>query len=160
MPSARAAALKKVFEEGVEALSKTELAKLFTTKKKLLRSDPNPKALMKKGFMTNHPEKTTYEDVPGIYFSKDAGYMNEIYPEDINNYVEGIKRPSAVTKYINPHGKNVDKFYDPGAPTGNADFLHRGSEVIQLKPNNMLVRYKDIYRILGLIGALQSIKEK
>jgi hypothetical protein len=166
MPAA-AEILKKVFEEGVESVSKEDLAKLFASSKtKLSRIDLRPEEFIEQGWnpKRGHLSGVAYSDEPGLYWAsrpkdlkyfRTGGYLESVAKRPLEELeVEGIKRPGA---------SEITTFAGGGAPphtTEGVDFINREwpvhdfSETVQKRPGNVLARYGDKYKIIGLAAAL------
>jgi hypothetical protein len=163
MPSLRSQALKEVFEKGVEAFSKKDLGALFkkgSQRTHLFRHDWSPKELAERGFeKAGRPD-----DIRGLYYGRSPDDLKYLVPAETSSQarnirpnVEGIPRPGAKWKDIST--KSFDEEVENlGIDFGTREDPSGLQEVIQLEPNNTLakirVKNKNVYRILGLTGAL------
>lgn len=174
--------LKKVFKEGVQSVPKVELDMLFAGQGNKLYRYPHEKGaerFMKEGWKPEDINQwtTPTDDPKGIYWSPSKKsfkeYQHTADPElsweprkDVSNelalknypIVEGLRRPGSTIKSV-PKGLEESKL-------PSTDFLVRKypvetdagevypdyKEVVQRKPGNVLAKYKDTYKILGLGG--------
>jgi hypothetical protein len=170
MPSAEV--LKRVFNEAVKRI------------KPLVRIESNPELLAKEGFNTTRQSRPygeshdyTWGETTGIHYAKNPYEATNLkYGEDVGvvhpTNVEAIPLPSARVKnfsidewrdkyLINTISENnallKNKYDFITYPDLTADQSHL-LQTVQLNPNKAIAKIKlnnkDIYRILGIAGAL------
>jgi len=168
MPNLRQKILKKIFERGVESVSKKDLKALFSKGSKrthLFRHDWDPLELARSGFeKTGRPD-----DIRGIYYARDPDVLQYLVPVESTSYaskirpnVEGIPRPGAKWKDISRATFDED-VENLGIDFGTRKDPSGLQEVIQLAPNNVLAKIRTkkgiMYRILSVLGALELLEK-